>query len=291
MLAVTRMGIRQHKTALLFILNGSFAGLKVQEASTGASSSNVPRQGAKASADFDATLKDARNLMNELNKAPSLPHGTNQQHPSDVTYPPEKPSGSTHSSNSYRRSKSGLVGHSSHSHSYHGRQPVPKSPHRSRKATTGGLGPPSHGHGHSRHSTTGGSRGHASGGSARHSGSYDAGPAPNSQSGAGTPTSRRSSRRQSAAHTSDGTTRPPSILEMPIQDPARDAYYGAAIDPEEKLSPTAASRSGKKGSRRPASQRTTASNRSFGSMQPRSKGSHAKRTGSGAGELPISAAE
>ena len=259
----------------------------------------MPRQGgqapggqAKTSADFDATLKDARNLMNELNKAPSLPHGTT--HPNDVTYPIDKPSGS-HSSNGHysRRSKSGLVGHhshSSHSSSYH--QQVPKSPHRSRKAPTGGLGPPSHGHGH-RHSASG-SRGHGSGGgSARHSSAYGAAPAPNS-SGAGTPTSRRSSRR-SAAHTSDGTTRPPSILEMPIQDPARDAYYGAAVDPEEKLSPTAASRSsGKKSSRRPSSQRaTTANNRRdvFGSMQPRSKGSHAKRTGSGAGEIPVPAAE
>lgn len=260
------------------------AGLKVQEASTGASSSNVQRPGAaKASADFDATLKDARNLMNELNKAPSLPHGTTSPQPLDTTHPPEKIS--AHSSNGYRRSKSGLVGNSSHSSHQHNQ--VPKSPHRSRKATTGGLGS----HGHSRHSTTG-SRGHGSSSSARHSSSYTAVPAPNSQSGAGTPTSRRSSRRQSAAHTSDGTTRPPSILEMPIQDPARDAYYGGAIDPEEKLSPTAASRSsGKKGSRRPASQRTSTSNRSFGSQQPRSKGSHSKRSGSAAGDMPVPAAE
>eukprot|EP00892_Ulva_mutabilis_P011554 jgi/Ulvmu1/8771/UM048_0026.1 len=206
----------------------------------------------KASADFDATLKDARNLMHELNKAPSL-----QQHRSEslsgaglprVTKDADK----AHSS-SYRRSKSGTTGASGH---------VPRSPHRSNSGRRSGT-----------------------------SGSHSRPVAPphaQAQAVASTASSaRRSSRRSGQGQPIDSIAaaagvppapptqqRPRSILETPIQDPARDAYYGAGEAEDQTLTSPSA-RGLRKANRRPSSQRLTSANRTYSGPRPRSKGSKA----------------
>lgn len=205
----------------------------------------------KASADFDATLKDARNLMNELNKAPSLPQHRSDGPGGTAGLPRAKDSDKSHSS-SYRRSKAsaGASGH------------VPRSPHRSGSGRRSGGTSGSH------------SRSAASG----HVHAQAVAPT--------APSARRPSRRSGQSQPLDamasaaaavlspapgGQQRPRSILETPIQDPARDAYYGAGeAEDQQALSPGA--RALRKASRRPSSQRLTSGQRTYSGPRPRSKG-------------------
>lgn len=203
----------------------------------GNSAPHVPPGGrVKSSADFDATLKDARNLMNELNKAPSLPGRSEATYPSSHGYSRRSQHASPKYSGAAPGSGSRSRGHRSKTSApLSPRQPgsarAARSPHRptslrSREGAQShniGLGRPSSKHG-------------------------------------GMPR-RPSSRRAAHSH----GVEPRSILEMQIQDPARDAYYGAADDESAELPLRPAS----KGQRRPTSMRSYGNS---GGPRPRSKG-------------------
>lgn len=244
-----------------------FVGPGTHGSSAGAGPAGI-RNGTKASVDFDATLKDARNLMNELNKAPSLPQHRQDSHGTGGLPRVTKDGHGSHdkgaAGGSYKRSKgSGGAGTSGH---------VPRSPHRS---------------GSGRRSGGGG----ASGSHSRSTASAHA----QAQAVASTASSaRRPSRRSGQSQPIDamaaaaaatpppaptGQQRPRSILETPIQDAARDAYYGAG-EPEEPAAVSPSGRALRKPARRPSSQRLTSGQRTYSGPRPRSKGS---KSGAGNG--------
>lgn len=195
--------------------------------------------------------------MHELNKAPSLQHRSDSHGAAGLPRATKEGADKAHSS-SYRRSKSSATGASGH---------VPRSPHRS---------------GSGRRSGTSGSH------------SRPVAP-PQAQAVASTASSaRRPSRRSgqsqpieamaAAAPAPTGQQRPRSILETPIQDPARDAYYGAGeAEDQQMASPSA--RGLRKSSRRPSSQRLTSAQRTYSGPRPRSKGSKTGGLTNGAGSL------
>lgn len=191
--------------------------------------------------------------MHELNKAPSLQNRSDGHGGAGLPRVVKDGADKSHSS-SYRRSKgsAALPGASSGQ--------VSRSPHRS---------------GSGRRSGNSGSQ------------SRPVNPAPPQAVASTASSGRRSSRRSGQSQPMDamaavaapaapaGQQRPRSILETPIQDAARDAYYGAggAGESEEQQLMSPSARGLRKSSRRPSSQRLTSAQRTYSGPRPRSKGS------------------
>lgn len=190
--------------------------------------------------------------MNELNKAPSLPQHRSDGPGGTAGLPRAAKDADKSHSSSYKRSK-GSTGASGH---------VPRSPHRSGSGRRGGTAGS-----HSRSAASG--QVHAQAVASTASSTRR----PSRRSGQSQPLDAMASAAVAAVvpPAPGGQQRPRSILETPIQDPARDAYYGAGeAEDQQALSPGA--RALRKSSRRPSSQRLTSGQRTYSGPRPRSKG-------------------
>jgi hypothetical protein len=171
-------------------------------------------------ADLDAVVKDAQNLMNELNRAPPLSS--------------KEEAAAAAAANAMYRSGSAQGNKGAFDAAV---DMLTAGDHGEADTPTGGTGTPGR---------RGGSRSHRRG---LHSSSSTR----NHRQTATPRTSSKLRARGQARGGFDGAPLPPSILEQPIQDAAHDAYYGGAADEEVQVSTPNRSKRGKRGDLGPRS--------------------------------------